>query len=301
MSEVSDGRAVFLTGASGGIGVSTARALAERGFTVFAGVRRDSPELSGIPGVRQIPLELTERDAVRDAASAVAGLLGGPGLHALVNNAGIMIQGPVELVPSDDLERQFAVNVHGAVHAIQAFLPLLRAGRGRLVNVSAPTARVAAPFAAPVSASKAALQSISDALRVELAPFGIAVSLVEPGTTQTPLWAKTEAAARAALVRADPQLTKLYAARVKRLEESAARTRRRPSEGVAKAIVKAVTARRPRIRYTVGSARQVGMLTRLPARTRDRVLTAALGVGGKDAGADASRDREVTGAAAPGA
>jgi NAD(P)-dependent dehydrogenase (short-subunit alcohol dehydrogenase family) len=300
MSEGGEGRAVFLTGAAGGIGVASARTLAERGFTVFAGVRRESPELAGIGGVRQVPLEVTDPGSVREAASAVAERLGGTGLHALVNNAGIMIQGPVELVPDADLERQFSVNVHGAVRVIQAFLPLLRAGRGRLVNVSAPTARVAVPFAAPVSASKAALQSISDALRVELAPFGIAVALVEPGTTQTPLWGKTEAAARAAFVRADPGLAALYGARVKRLEVTAAKTKRHPADGVARAIVRAVTARRPKIRYTVGAARQVGMLTRLPTRTRDRVLAAALGIAGKEADAGASgRDGEVTPAATP--
>jgi NAD(P)-dependent dehydrogenase (short-subunit alcohol dehydrogenase family) len=276
-----EGRAVFLTGAGGGIGVPTARALSERGFSVFAGVRRESAELAGISGVRQVTLELTDPRAVREAAAAVAGQLAGARLHALVNNAGIMMQGPLELLPAADLERQFAVNVYGAVHAIQALLPLLRSGPGRLVNVSAPTARVAVPFAAPVSASKAALQSISDALRVELAPFGIQVVLVEPGTTRTPLWAKTEAAARAARHQADPEIDALYAARLARLDERQGRTKPRPAERVAKAVVRAVEARRPRIRYTVGDAKLAGVLARLPTRTRDRALAGALGVSGK--------------------
>jgi NAD(P)-dependent dehydrogenase (short-subunit alcohol dehydrogenase family) len=192
-------RAVFITGAAGGIGTATTRALAERGYRVYAGVRGDTPHLSELSGVEQIRIDVTDPESVAAAAEEVGLLQDGQGLHAVINNAGIMIQGPLELVPAEDLRRQFAINVFGPAEVTRAFVPLLREGRGRLINISAPTARLAMPFASPISASKAALDAISDAARIELGAQGIAVVTVIPGAVETDLFAKAGAAADSAL------------------------------------------------------------------------------------------------------
>lgn len=274
---------MFLTGAGGGIGLATARALAERGFEVYAGVRRPSPELAGLPGVHQVAVDVTDPASVAAAADEVGRLRGGRGLHAVINNAGLIVQGPVELVPAADLARQFEVNVYGSVYVVQSFLPLLRVTPGRLVNIGAPSARVAIPFMASISASKAALDSFSAALRVELAPFGIPVSIVEPGTTATEIFAKAGTAAQAALRAAAPEVVALYQDRLDGITRRMGRFRPGPAAAVARTIVTAVEARRPKVRYTVGDARQFGILTKLPARARDRMIAGMLGVSARTA------------------
>ena len=274
---------MFLTGAGGGIGLATARALAERGFEVYAGVRRPSPELAGLPGVHQVAVDVTDPASVAAAADEVGRLRGGRGLHAVINNAGLIVQGPVELVPAADLARQFEVNVYGSVYVVQSFLPLLRVTPGRLVNIGAPSARVAIPFMASISASKAALDSFSAALRVELAPFGIPVSIVEPGTTATEIFAKAGTAAQAALRAAAPEVVALYQDRLDGITRRMGRFRPGPVAAVARTIVTAVEARRPKVRYTVGDARQFGILTKLPARARDRMIAGMLGVSARTA------------------
>jgi NAD(P)-dependent dehydrogenase (short-subunit alcohol dehydrogenase family) len=216
--------------------------------------------------------------SVAAAAAEVARGRGGRGLDAVINNAGLIVQGPVELVPPADLARQFEVNVYGPVFVVQAFLPLLRAVPGRLINISAASGRVAVPFLAPISASKAALESISAALRVELAPFRIPVSIVEPGTTATAIFDKAGAAARNAMGQAAPEVAALYRDRLETVAGRLGRTKPGPVAAVARTIVAAVEARRPRIRYTVGDARQIGVLTKVPARTRDRLVAGVLGV-----------------------
>ena len=195
---------VFITGASAGIGAATARLLASEGYTVYAAVHTGAGALAGLPGVRQVPADVTDPGSVAAAARQVAAQAGDRGLHAVINNAGIIVQGPLELVPPADLLHQFQVNTLGPAYVVQAFLPLLRAGHGRVINISAPTARLPVPFMAPISASKAALASLADALRLELAAWGIPVSVVEPGGTDTQIFAKAQAAADAGLAAAGP-------------------------------------------------------------------------------------------------
>jgi NAD(P)-dependent dehydrogenase (short-subunit alcohol dehydrogenase family) len=263
---VSEGEssAVFLTGAGGGIGPATTQALAQRGFEVYAGVRQPTTELAGLPGVHQVVVDVTDPASVAAAADEVNRLRGGRGLHAVINNAGVIVQGPVELAPVADLPRQFEVNVYGSVYVVQSFLPLLRAVPGRLINISAPSARVAVPFMASISASKAALDLFSASLRVEQAPFGIPVSIVEPGTTATEIFAKAGTAAQAALGKAAPEVVALYRDRLDGITQRMGRFRSGPVAAVARTIVAAVEARRPKVRYTVGDARQFGILTKLP-------------------------------------
>ncbi|MEV5746299.1 SDR family NAD(P)-dependent oxidoreductase [Actinoallomurus sp. NPDC052308] len=272
-------RAVFVTGAAGGIGTATVRALAERGYRVYAGVRRDVPHLRELRGVEQIQADVTDPDSVAEAAAEVARLQDGQGLHAVVNNAGVIIQGPLELVPADELRRQFAINVFGPAEVVRAFAPLLRKGHGRLINISAPTGRLAAPFAAPISASKAALDSLSDALRIELGAQGIAVVTVIPGAVETPIFAKADQAAEAALADADPARLALYRPQLAAVSAALAKMRQSKPETVAATIVKAIEASRPKTRYLANSdVRPMLLLARLPVRLRDRLVVRVLGL-----------------------
>lgn len=157
--------AVFLTGAAGGIGLATARRLAAHGFRVYAGVRGEVSEPRSISRVELIECDVTKATSVAEAARQIDRNEHGRGLRAVINNAGVIVQGPLELVPSGEWRRQFEVNVFGPALVTSQFLPLLRAGQGRLINISATSARVALPFFGPVSASKAALESFSDAAR----------------------------------------------------------------------------------------------------------------------------------------
>ena len=270
-------RVVLLTGAAGGIGRATVQALAARGFRVYAAVRPQSHPTFD-QNVCVIPLDVTDPDSVADAAKTIEAAEP-EGLYALINNAGLIVQGPLELVPSAELHRQFAVNVYGPALVTAAFLPLLRKGHGRIINISAPTARVAAPFASPIGASKAALESLSAALRIELAPWHIPVVVVQPGGTDTAIFAKAGAAAGAAMAAADPDLVALYQPQLAAVAKAMARMRPGPVDQVAKVIVAAAEARRPKLLYLAGrDARLAAILARIPARPRARLLARAMGL-----------------------
>jgi NAD(P)-dependent dehydrogenase (short-subunit alcohol dehydrogenase family) len=269
---------VFITGASAGIGAATTRLLAREGYTVYAGVHSDTGDLDRIPGVRRIPVDVTDPDSVAEAARQVAAAT--DGLAAVINSAGLIVQGPLELVRPEDLRHQFDVNAFGAAYVVQAFLPLLRAGHGRVINVSALTARVPAPFLAPLAASKAALASLSDALRLELAAWRIPVCLIEPGATGTQIFAKADAAARASLATADPGLAGLYRDQLAAFGKAASRQKLGPVEPIAQTIAVAVRARSPKRRYSVGTgARMGGMLAHLPIGLRERLIITLFGLG----------------------
>ncbi|HEX4401970.1 MAG TPA: SDR family NAD(P)-dependent oxidoreductase [Galbitalea sp.] len=270
---------VFITGASGGIGGAAARTLARRGYRVYAGMRSTSKAPSFDADIDLIEVDVTEPESVQAAAQEVTARQGRAGLRAVINNAGIIIQGPLELVPTSDLVRQFAVNVFGPAEVTRAFLPLLRQGAGRLINVSAPTARVAVPFAAPISASKAALESFSDALRVELAPWNIPVSIVVPGAIESSIFVKAGEASQAAMKSADPQRVALYVPQLEAVARALGAQKSSSPQTVADVILKIVEAKHPSARYIANSdARPFGMISRLPVGLRDRLLTRLLGL-----------------------
>ncbi len=276
--------AVLVTGATGGIGTATVRALAERGVTVFATVHSDPGALAAIGGVHVIPMDVSDPASVALAAEQVGEELGDAGLRAIVNNAGVIVQGPLELIPPDELRRQFEINTFGPTYVAQAFLPLIRRGRGRIVNVSAPSAWVPLPFLAPIGASKAALESLSTALRTELAVWKIPVVLVEPGATRTLIFDKARAAARAALADAEPARVKLYEAHLAAVTAATAGQRFSPPEQVATAIVKAIEARRPRRWYPASvDVRLFRIASHLPARVREALIARLLGLRGVSA------------------
>ena len=270
---------VFITGAAAGIGAATVRTLANAGYRVFAGIHRDPGSLSGLANVQPVPIDVADPASVAAAAATVSDAVGEEGLRAIVNNAGVIVQGPLELVPPDELRRQFEINTFGPSYVVQAFLPMLRAGRGRVINISAPTARVPVPFMGPIGASKAALASLSDALRVELASWNIPVVLVEPAGTATAIFEKAGEAAMNALATADPARVALYEPHLAAVSKAAANQKLQPVDPVARVIVKAISTGRPQRHYTAGGeARIAGFASHLPSGLRDRLVAGALGV-----------------------
>lgn len=270
---------VLLTGASGGIGAATALRLADAGIPVFAGYR-DHPE--GVPDHRLVTpvcLDVTDADSVRRAVDQVATAVGPEGLQAVINNAGLIVQGPLEVLPETSLRRQFDANTLGPVFVIQHALPLLRLGQGRIVNVSAPTARIPVPFLAPIGASKAALASWSGALRGELAPWHIPVVLIEPDATRTAIFDNAAALAERDLASADRARVDPYRRQLAAIAQAADKQRMVEPDVVARVIAKAVTTSRPRRRYTAGrGARLFALVSHLPAPMRERLVLAAMGL-----------------------
>ncbi|MEO3806104.1 SDR family NAD(P)-dependent oxidoreductase [Nonomuraea sp. B1E8] len=266
--------AVLVTGATGGIGRAIVKALS--GYTVLAGVRHKSDALNG---VRQVVMDVADPDSVAAAAKEITREVGDHGLYAVVNNAGVIVQGPLELVPPGELRRQFEVNTLGPAYVTQAFLPLLRLGRGRVINISASTARVPVPLLSALSGSKAALAAMSAALRLELAAWNIPVIVVEPGSTATEIFAKAEKNASAVLALADPERVARYARHLAAAAKAQAGLRPAPPEAAAATVLDALRSAKPRRHYVVpGDARIAGLLQRLPAGLREYLLARTLGL-----------------------
>jgi NAD(P)-dependent dehydrogenase (short-subunit alcohol dehydrogenase family) len=280
----------LITGASTGIGRASALRLVASGWTVLAGVRDptagESLAAEAGAGGRLHPLilDVTDPAQVAQAARSVqeaSAPAGGPArLDALVNNAGIGIGGPMELLSAEDLRRQFDVNVFGQIAVTQALLPALRAARGRIVFVSSIGGLVAMAFTAPYAASKHAIEAFADALRVELHSSQVQVALIEPGSVATPIWDKSRAEAERVSV--PPELAEQYghvaAAMDKTLQDTASRGV--PPELVAETIERALTARRPRARYLVGRDARAMLIAKrlLPDLVFDRLARRVLGV-----------------------
>jgi NAD(P)-dependent dehydrogenase (short-subunit alcohol dehydrogenase family) len=241
---------------------------------VLGGVRDDAAaERLREAEIEPVELDVTDAGQIAAAAAALGGQLDG-----LVANAGIAIAAPLELVPLDELRHQLEVNVVGQVAVAQAFLPALRRSRGRIVLMGSIGGRSALPFLGPYAASKHALEAIADALRVELRPFGIAVSIVEPASIATAIWQKGAVRADELSQGFEPDAAALYAERVARFRRVAlARGPGGDPDEVAKVVERALTAARPKARYVVGrDAHLRAWIERLPTRLRDRVLARAL-------------------------
>ena len=280
------GGALVITGTSTGIGRACALRLDKAGFEVFACVRRpdDGKRLRDHASERLRPLilDVTDEGSIADAAGTVRRAVGDRGLAGLVNNAGVNVSGPLEFVPIEDIRRQLEVNFIGQVAATQAFLPLIRTGRGRIVNMSSVGGRVANAFVGPYQASKFAIEAVTDSLRKELRPWGIHVVAIEPGSIATPIWEKATEAAPEMLERMPPQARELYGDAIPKVIEMARKLDERaiPPERVAKVVQRALTARRPRTRYLVGpDARvQVALDRLLPDRVMDAVEARYMGL-----------------------
>ncbi|MGD2114928.1 MAG: SDR family oxidoreductase [Acidobacteriota bacterium] len=278
--------AVLITGASTGIGEATALHLDARGFEVFAGVRSEedarrlSEQASG--ALRPVFLDVTEEGSIEEALEIVREALGERhgGLAGLVNNAGIVVAGPLEMLPPEAVRRQLEVNVIGLHAVTRAFLPLLREGcregPGRIVNVSSANGRVATRWTGAYAASKFAVEALSDALRMELRPWKIPVSVIQPGVIDTPVWKRSFDRATRILGEVDEDRRRLYEQTLERLERREGRTPPHavPPVRVAETIERALTARRPKTRYLVArEAWFAALVAHLPDRLRDRILS----------------------------
>jgi len=274
--------AVVVTGASSGIGEACARRLAGLGFEVFAGVRKpeDGERLAReMPGVRALGVDVTDAASIAAAEATVRDATGGR-LAGLVNNAGVAVPAPVEHQPIDDFRRQIEVNLIGQVAVTQAFIPLLRAGRGRIVNMSSIGGKVAVPLLGAYAASKFGLEGFSDTLRRELRPWGIEVAVIEPGTIATPIWDKGLASGDELIATMPDAAQRDYGdliATVRTASERGARTGLAP-DAVAKDVAHALTAKRPKTRYLVGrEAKSRALVARLLGdRFVDRAVARAM-------------------------
>jgi NAD(P)-dependent dehydrogenase (short-subunit alcohol dehydrogenase family) len=273
---------VIVTGASGGIGAATARELARRGFHVLAGVRRDrdADAIRG-PGIEPLIVDITNPDHVRALAARVHGDPQGRAVRALVNNAAIQANVPIEVFAIDQWRRMFEVNLFGQIAVTQALLPSLIRSKGRVVNISSVGGKVAMAAYGPYAGTKFALEAVSDSLRRELAPFGVQVVVVEPGAVRTEMLGRAIATTHDLVSAMTPEQSQRYSGLMLAVNTQAASVTEEsglPANAAAKVIAKAITARKPHTRYTVGrDAAMITCLARiLPDRMLDRVIAAGL-------------------------
>jgi len=264
---------IVVTGASTGMGAATAKELARKGFHVLAGVRRDvDADALRADGIEPHILDITVDSDVAAIADRVARDPLGRPLRALINNAGIGVNGPVEALPIAEWRRQFEVNLFGHVAMIQALLPSLRRSSGTVVNISSVGGKVALPTYPAYAGSKFAMEALSDSLRREVSGSGVKVAVVEPGAVKTAMAERGIATAdRLKAEMATDQLER-YGALIDAMSNLAQsfETDGVPAEDAAKVIAKAATASRPRTRYTVG--RDAAILARLSRVVSDRFL-----------------------------
>jgi NAD(P)-dependent dehydrogenase (short-subunit alcohol dehydrogenase family) len=269
---------VLVTGAARGIGKAVALHLAGLGWEVMAGVRRpeDAAVLETIPGVTAVTLDITDAEQVAALERVLPARL-----DAVVNNAGVVVGGPLEIVPTAELRRQFEVNVIGQLAVTQAVLPRLRQSGGRIVFVSSVNGRIATPLLGPYCASKFALEAAADALRMELKPWQIRVSVVEPAQTATDMWKTAEQAADGMEAVMSPGQRVLYSIHVAGFRKMIPASQKAavPAKIVAQVVAAALTDRRPKARYAVGVGPKLQMLlvNSLPTRVTDVMLRKSFG------------------------
>lgn len=272
---------IVVSGASTGMGAATARELAGRGYTVLAGVRRPvDADAMRAPGIEPVILDITDPAHVAALVDRIASDEHGRTLRAVVNNAGIAVNAPVETLPLDQWRHQFEVNLFGHIALTQAMLPFLHRSRGRIVNIGSVGGKVAFGTYGAYAGTKFALEAVSDALRRELAPHGVQVVVVEPGGVKTEMTGHGIERARAFVEEMTPDQRRRYGGLMQAvINQSIAFTEGgETAENAARVIATAVTAPRPRTRYTIG--RDAAMLTRLsrilPDRALDRIAAANL-------------------------
>ncbi|MEH2435294.1 MAG: SDR family NAD(P)-dependent oxidoreductase [Nostoc sp.] len=279
-------RAVVVTGASTGIGQACALRLDQLGFSVFAGVRQDSDAqtLKQKGSQRLIPifLDVTDAESIAAAVDRVTNAVGGAGILGLVNNAGIAVPGPLELLAIAEFQHQMQVNVTGQLAVTQAFLGLLRQSRGRIVNMGSISGRSPTPFLGAYNASKFALVALNDVMRMELRPWGISVSIIEPGSIATPIWEKSLSQSEIAQHDLSQTAQNLYgqAMNIVREKMQIIASRGISADLVAQAVVHALTAKKPKTRYLIGQDAKIGAVLKhiLPDKLHDCVILYSMGL-----------------------
>ena len=286
MATTNGTRTVVITGASTGIGEACAMRLDRHGWRVFAGVRKDADgerlKQQASDRLTPIMLDVTDEAQIAAAKEAVGATVGEAGLDGLVNNAGVGIGGPLEFLTPQDLRQQLEVNVVGQIAVTQAFLSQIRKAHGRVVNIGSIAGRMSAPFMGPYSASKFAMEALTDALRQELRPWGIHVAIIEPGSIATPIWEKTRAMADEMEKNLPEEAMRLYGEAISALRQAVSKFEEAgiPPDEVAKFVQHALTAKRPKTRYVVGRDAQIQRVLAkvVPDRVRDGLVARQLGL-----------------------
>jgi NAD(P)-dependent dehydrogenase (short-subunit alcohol dehydrogenase family) len=279
-------KSVLVTGASTGIGRATALQLDRSGWRVFAGVRKEEDAASlraaGSERLEPLMLDVTAAGQIAAAAERIGAETGEAGLDGLVNNAGIAVPGPLETLPIEDFKRQIDVNLSAQVAVTQALLPAIRTARGRIVFITSIGGLMAFPMFGAYHAAKFGLEAVGDVFRQELRPWGISVSVVEPGSIATPIWDRGDAEVDAIAARAGDGHVQLYGEAIDAYREVARKTGERgiSPDKVATRIEHALSARRPRVRYLVGAdARGQAFASRvLPDRLVDWIVARVTGM-----------------------
>ncbi|WP_326548822.1 SDR family NAD(P)-dependent oxidoreductase [Mycolicibacterium sp. ND9-15] len=266
---------VLVTGASRGIGKAIAEHLAASGWQVVAGVRTqqdaDAVTALNLQRISAVLLDVTDADQIAALSEALP-----PRLDAVVNNAGVVVAGPLEAVTTEDWRKQLEINVIGQLAVTRAVLPRLRESRGRIVFISSINGRVSVPLFGAYGASKFALEAAADALRMELRPWKIPVVVVEPAQTDTDMWRTADATVDDVEAALSAEHRTLYARHIAGMKRMVPVGQRRavPTAKVSALVEEALTARRPRPRYVVGLGPklQVAVMTNIPTKVRDAVL-----------------------------
>jgi NAD(P)-dependent dehydrogenase (short-subunit alcohol dehydrogenase family) len=278
-------RSVLVTGASSGIGRAIALDLAAAGMQVFGTVRsqKDAQALaSATLPIIPVQMDVRDFDSVRAAAATVAAQTDGQ-LWGLVNNAGISVASPLEYLPIEAFEEQMDINVTGVLRCVQAFLPLLKPTRGRIVNISSMSGRIGFPMVGAYIASKHALEGLSDSLRMEMKVFGIEVSVIQPGSIETPIWQRSQARAAKLLAAMPADGHRDYKAMLQEAQNSAESggSGGTQPQACADVVRHALTAKRPRTRYQVGKDAKRALFFKrwlLSDRRLDKVMLRSMGL-----------------------
>jgi NAD(P)-dependent dehydrogenase (short-subunit alcohol dehydrogenase family) len=273
-------RPVLITGASSGIGRATALALDSEGFRVFAGVRTDEDgralRAAATGPLSPVTLDVTDADAIAHSVARIGEETGGR-LCGLVNNAGLSLNGPLELTPVSNIRKVFEVNVVGLLAVTHSFIPMLRRAQGRLINISSGHGLLAIPDKSVYAASKFAVQAISDSLRLELRPFGVSVSTVVVGKVDTAVLGKILEEREQLAKASDPTVLELYSPLFEFFDREVKDLPGIPPEDVAKVVTEALTTRRSHAQYLVGpGARKMKNLSKLPRGLREGLMYKAL-------------------------
>jgi len=273
-------QAIVVTGASTGIGKATALHLDKLGFKVFAGVRKeaDGQALRKEASNKLIPifLDVTDGDSIAVAVDMVANETDDE-LYGLVNNAGVSLNGPLELVPASDIKQLMDVNVLGLLAVTKAFLPLLRQTKGRIINISSGHGLLAIPDKSVYAASKFAVQAITDSLRVELRPFDVSVSSIVVGKVDTAVLGKIIADRDKMIEAAPAEIVKLYFPLIEFFNKEVKELPGIPAIEVGKVVAQALTTEKPKAQYLIGpGAKKMKNLARLPVGLRDWLMVKAI-------------------------
>ncbi len=285
-TSVTTRRSVLVTGASSGIGNATVLLLAQKGWRVFAAVRKEADanaiDTLGLKNVETVLLDVSDQRSIQRAAVEIRARLETRGLDGLFNNAGVGTISPVETLSSEDLRHVFEINLFGQINMIQAFLPLVRKARGRIINTGSVGDHLTPPFAGALASSKAAFASMTTALRLELRPQGIHVCLIEPGSVNTPAVGKTLGGVEDTISSWPLDAKVLYAAALRHMANRFAKSERggSPPEAVAQVVGRALTARNPATRYLAGkdSVKLAMLAWLLPEKLLDLAVLRTFGL-----------------------